>query len=100
MGAEAWRRSPRLLSTAHENEVGQLQSSSATHPHQYGTREEAQGLARVRGRARDASHYRADPQRAISHADDEVLPVVARGQRRTKRAAAGSRGLERITPQV
>ena len=31
MAAEAWRRGRRLLSAAHEDQVGQLQSSSATH---------------------------------------------------------------------
>jgi hypothetical protein len=35
-------------------------------------------VARIRGRPRDASLYRPDPQRAVSRVDDQTLPVMAR----------------------
>jgi Arm DNA-binding domain len=63
---------------------------------EYRTREEAEGPARVRGRPRDASLDRTDPQRAVSRVDQQTLPSMARDQGRVERTAAGCGGMERI----
>src|SRR5665213_2563825 len=84
VGKEVRRRGGRLFPPAHEDQVGQLQPPGAEHPPEYGTREEAQRSARIRGRPRDAPPNRTYPQRAVSRADEQALPGRARGQGRVE----------------
>lgn len=60
VGGEARRDGFRLLSPAHEDEVGRLQPPGAAHPAQHPTREEAERPAGVRRRPRDGTPAGAD----------------------------------------
>src|SRR4030095_9707227 len=47
MGGETRRSGHGLLPSAHEDQVGRLQSPGAAHSAEYGTREETQGSPRI-----------------------------------------------------
>src|SRR4051812_32505133 len=98
VGTEAWGGSGRLFSPAHEDQMGRLQPPDADHSSEYRTREEAQGFARVRGSARDASLDRTHPQRAVPRTNERALPVMARRQGGAERAGLGSGDVEAVVP--
>ena len=78
VGGQAGHQGCWLLSPAHENKVGWLQSSRRKHPPQYGAREKAEKPVEVCRRPRSTPPHRANAQRTLHGAAEQTLPDMAR----------------------
>jgi hypothetical protein len=84
IGASTRCRRRPLLPRAHEDEVGQLQSSGEHDSARYRTCEEVERRARVRSGTRDAAPHRAAAEGALSCPHAAARSTMARSQDRAK----------------